>query len=162
MKGELEHGAEHRGAELAFTVHSCSARANVFLPPAILVWLEWSEAPSELIVQESRGVVVVVEEGEPQERCLHHGGSGCRAEGHHLWPPSRGCIPQATLIQSTSVAVVPTTQPPALLSPNTLSSSLVLSLTFCVGCVYFWTPVSIRLHLSSFTKIYFPLSSFSS
>lgn len=100
--------------------------------------------------------------GRPQERCLHHGGSGCRAEGHHLWPLSRGCIPQATLIQSTSVAVVPTTQPPALLSPRYLSSSLVLSLTFCAGCVYFWTPRIDRLRLSSFTKIYFPLAGFSS
>lgn len=94
------------------------ARAHAFLPPAILVWLEWSEAPCELIVATLGGWVDGwrgLRGRESTKEMLVPCGIRLQGRGSPSPASFTGCIPRARLIQSTSVAVVLTTQPWALL-----------------------------------------------
>lgn len=101
-EGQTGEKAEHGGAELAFTEHFLEQRPTHSC--RLLFWSDWSgsEAPSNLIV------LRLVVKDHRRYACA----TGDRVARLRV-TVSR--IPQARLLQSTSVAVVPATQASALL-----------------------------------------------
>lgn len=99
-EGQTGEKAEHWGAEPAFTEHFLEQRPTHSC--RLLFWSDWSEAPSNLIV------LRLVVKDHRRYACA----TGDRVARLRV-TVSR--IPQARLLQSTSVAVVPATQASALL-----------------------------------------------
>lgn len=91
MRAELERGAEHWGAELAFTEQFWEQ--GLLRSRCLLFWSDWSglKQTSKLIVpseaeERKKGGELGEMEDHKRDACAHRG-SGCKAEGHHLWPP---------------------------------------------------------------------------
>lgn len=105
-EGQTRAQSRALGSWASFYGAFLGERADMFLQPAILVWLEWSEAPSKLIVLRlgsgggwvGVGDVGVLRDKETTKEMLVPWGIGLQGWGSPSLASFTGYIPQARLI----------------------------------------------------------------